>query len=127
MPTDAAIFRRLALSLPGTFEGSHMGHADFRIESPEGKGRIFATLASLDKGCGNVSLTPEQQLAFITELPGVFEPVKGGWGRMGMTHVHLREASEETLLGALTTAHRNVAEKLVAKKIKAKRQPKIAL
>jgi hypothetical protein len=48
-------FRRLALSLPGTEEGSHMGAPDFRVG-----GRIFATLASQDQGYGNLMLTPEQ-------------------------------------------------------------------
>ena len=33
-------FRRIALSLEGAEEGSHMGAADFRVG-----GRIFATLA----------------------------------------------------------------------------------
>jgi hypothetical protein len=32
-------FRRLALSFPEVVEGSHMGHADFRVG-----GKIFATL-----------------------------------------------------------------------------------
>lgn len=38
-------FRRIALSFEGAEEGSHMGAADFRVG-----GRIFATLASQDKG-----------------------------------------------------------------------------
>jgi hypothetical protein len=58
-----------------------MGSADFRVG-----GRIFATLASEDKGYGNLMLTPEHQAAFVEELPEVFVPIAGGWGRMGMTH-----------------------------------------
>ena len=50
---NAKDFRRIALSFDGAEEGSHMGHADFRVE-----GRIFATLASQDKGYGNLMLTP---------------------------------------------------------------------
>ena len=92
-------FRRLALSLPGAEEGSHMGAADFRVG-----GRIFATLASKDKGYGNLMLTPEQQAAFVDELPDVFLPVAGGWGRMGATHIRLAAASEDVLAGALRTA-----------------------
>ena len=38
----AADFRRIALSLDGAEEGSHMGAVDFRVG-----GRIFATLASV--------------------------------------------------------------------------------
>jgi hypothetical protein len=68
-------FRRIALSLDGVEEGSHMGAVDFRVG-----GRIFATLASVKQGYGNLLLTPEQQAAFVDELPEVFLPVHGGWG-----------------------------------------------
>ncbi len=56
----AADFRGIALSLEGAEEGSHMGAADFRVG-----GRVFATLASEDKGCGNLMLTPELQAQFV--------------------------------------------------------------
>ena len=97
-PTD---FRRLALSMEGAEEGSHMGAADFRVG-----GRIFATLASERQGYGNLFLTPEEQAAFIEEMPNVFLPIPGGWGRMGMTHIRLADASEDILAGALHTAWR---------------------
>jgi hypothetical protein len=96
---DAEDFRRIALSLDGAEEGSHMGAADFRVG-----GRIFATLASQSQGYGNLKLTPEQQAAFVEELPDVFVPIAGGWGRMGMTHIRLAEANEDVLVGALRTA-----------------------
>ena len=76
-----------------------MGAADFRVG-----GRIFATLASQKQGYGNLMLTPDQQAAFVAELPEVFLPIPGGWGRMGMTHIRLAEASEDVLTGALRTA-----------------------
>ena len=76
---NAKDFRRIALSFENAEEGSHMGHADFRVG-----GRIFATLASQDKGYGNLLLTLEQQKAFVDELPEIFLPVPGGWGRMGI-------------------------------------------
>lgn len=95
----AADFRRIALSLEGAEEGSHMGAVDFRVG-----GRIFATLASVAQGYGNLMLTPEQQAAFVEELPDVFVPIAGGWGRMGMTHIVLARANEDLLRGALTTA-----------------------
>jgi hypothetical protein len=41
---NASDFRRIALSLNGSEEGSHMGSPDFRVG-----GRIFATLASQDQ------------------------------------------------------------------------------
>jgi hypothetical protein len=92
-------FRRIALSLEGVEESSHMGNPDFRVA-----GRIFATLAAAKLGYGNIMITPEQQAAFVEELPEVFIPVKGGWGRNGATHVRLELANEDLLTGALKTA-----------------------
>ena len=100
-----ADFRRIARGLEGVEEGSHMGAADFRVG-----GRIFATLASEALGYGNLALTPEEQAAFCEELPDVFLPVAGGWGRMGMTHIVLARASEDVLRGALQTAWRRRVE-----------------
>jgi len=103
---DAEDFRRIALSLEGAEEGSHMGAPDFRVG-----GRIFATLASQHQGYGNLMLTPEQQAAFVEELPMVFVPVAGGWGKMGATHIRLAATNEDVLAGALRTAWRLRIEK----------------
>jgi len=103
---NARDFRRIALSLEGAEEGSHMGAADFRVG-----GRIFATLASVKQGYGNLMLTVEQQAAFVEELPEVFLPINGGWGRNGATHVRLAAASEDVLVGALRTAWKLRMEK----------------
>jgi len=103
---NAKDFRRIALSLEGAEEGSHMGATDFRVG-----GRIFATLASEKQGYGNLMLTWEQQAAFVEELPEVFLPIAGGWGRMGMTHIRLAAASEDVLEGALRTAWKLRVEK----------------
>jgi hypothetical protein len=94
-----ADFRRIALSFEGAEEGSHMGASDFRVG-----GRIFATLASQKDGYGNLMLTPAQQAEFVRELPEVFLPIHGGWGRMGATHIRLAKANEDVLVGALRTA-----------------------
>lgn len=102
----AADFRRIALSSEGAEEGSHMGAADFRVG-----GHIFATLASIKQGYGNLMLTPDHQAAFIAERPDIFLPIHGGWGRMGMTHIRLAEADEDTLTGALHTAWKLRVEK----------------
>jgi hypothetical protein len=72
---NAADFRRIALSLAGAEESSHMGAADFRVG-----GRIFATLASESQGYGNLMVTPELQAALMEEAPEMFVPVAGGWG-----------------------------------------------
>ena len=96
---NTADFRRIALSLEGAEEGSHMGSPDFRVG-----GRIFATLASQSQGYGNLMITPQQQAEFVAEQPEVFVPIAGGWGRMGMTHIRLAAANEDMLAGALRTA-----------------------
>lgn len=83
-----------------------MGAADFRVG-----GRIFATLAAVKQGYGNLLLTPEQQALFVTEAPEVFLPIPGGWGRNGATHVALARANEDLLLGALRTAWKLRVEK----------------
>ena len=99
-------FRRIALSFEGAEESSHMGAADFRVG-----GKIFATLASQSQGYGNLKLTPEQQATFVGEMPEVFVPIPGGWGRMGMTHIRLAAASEDVLEGALRAAWKLRVEK----------------
>lgn len=112
-------FRRIALSLEGAEESSHMGAPDFRVG-----GRIFATLASQKQGYGNLMLTPEQQADVVRELPEVFLPIHGGWGRMGMTHIRLEQASEDVLAGALLTAWKLGLEKSAKTKAKKKRAPR---
>ena len=99
-------FRRIALSFEGAEESSHMGNPDFRVG-----GHIFATLASAKQGYGNLQLALEQQAAFVEEMPEVFLPIHGGWGRMGMTHIRLAKASEDVLAGALHAAWKLRVEK----------------
>jgi hypothetical protein len=99
-------FRRIALSLERAEEGSHMGQRDFRVG-----GGIFATLTSASRGYGTVKLTPEQQTALAQEMPEVFVPVPGDWGRAGMSHVRLAAASEAVLAGALLAAWKLRVEK----------------
>jgi hypothetical protein len=96
---NADDFRRIASSLEGAEESSHMGAPDFRVG-----GRIFATLASQHQGYGNLMLTPEQQTMFVEEAPDLFLPVAGGWGRNGATHIRLAAANEDVLTGALRAA-----------------------
>ncbi len=66
-------------------------------------------------------LTPELQAEFVGELPDVFLPVHGGWGRMGATHIRLTKASEDVLAGALRAAWKLRIEKNAGTK---KRAPK---
>ena len=99
-------FHRIALSFEGAEEGSHMGATDFRVG-----GRIFATLAAVKDGYGNLMITPELQAEFIAERPELFLPIHGGWGRMGATHIRLAHADEDSLRGALHTAWKLRVEK----------------
>jgi hypothetical protein len=83
-----------------------MDAVDFRVG-----GRIFATLASVKEGYGNLMLTPELQAEFLRERPDLFLPVHGGWGRSGATHIQLAEADEDSLRGALHSAWKLRVEK----------------
>jgi hypothetical protein len=118
MDSRVELFRRLALQLPGAVESSHMNHPDFRLN-----GRIFATLSAQEKGYGVLKLTLEQQQSFIAEQPHAFSPVQGGWGRMGMTFVHLHEVDEALIAGALSTAYHNLQKKQAEKKPARKSTP----
>jgi hypothetical protein len=109
----AADFRRTALRFDGAEEGSHMGAVDFRVG-----GRIFATLASVKQGFGNLMLTPEVQAEFVGEAPDVFIPVAGGWGRMGATHIRLARANRDMLNDALHTAWKLRVDKNAARRPK---------
>jgi hypothetical protein len=102
----AADFKRIALSLEGAEEGEHMGAVDFRVG-----GRIFATLAHVIHGYGNLMFTPDAQESFIEEWPAAFFPVHGGWGRGGATHVRLAIVREDVLEGALRVAWKLRIEK----------------
>ena len=107
----ADTFRKLALGLPETSEGAHMDHPDFRVG-----GKIFATLWP-DAGWGMVKLTVEQQLAFCTIEPAVFQPVQGGWGRRGATKVILQRARPRLVRDALLAAWKNTAPKRLLRQL----------
>src|SRR3954447_10471569 len=94
-----ADFQKIALSLEGTEEVEHARLPAFTVG-----GRRFASLASQAEGYGNLTLTLEQQAAFVEEAPEIFLPIAGGWGRMGHTHIRLAAANEDVLTGALRTA-----------------------
>ena len=108
-------FEKIALSMEGAEQGSHMGATDFRVG-----GRIFATLASAKEGYGNLMLTPEVQADFVGEMPEIFLPVHGGWGRMGATHVRLAKASKDVVTGALRAAWKLRVEKNGKTRVKTK-------
>ena len=98
-------FRKIALSMPGAIESSHMGHPDFRAN-----GKIFATLAP-DMKRGMVKVAPQVQRELVGENPKMFAPENGAWGAQGCTRVHLKDADEDTLGRAMTEAWKQSAVK----------------
>jgi hypothetical protein len=76
-----------------------MGAVDFRVG-----GHIFAALASVEDGYGNLMLTPETQPEFVAEAPDLFVLAAGGWGRMWVTPIRLAKANRDLLTGALHAA-----------------------
>jgi hypothetical protein len=101
-----AQFRRIALGFPDAVEGSHMGHADFRV----GK-RIFATLGYPDERFAVVMLTPADQDLIVRDHPESFALVKGAWGASGSTTVTLATARVRATTAALEAAWRRRAPK----------------
>ena len=99
-------FRRIALTMAEAVEGAHFGNADFRVG-----GKIFATLALEKEGFGVLLLSPEEQAGMVEDLPEVFSPVPGGWGRRGSTRVCLAQVSPGILEAAVRTAWRKRAPK----------------
>ena len=95
-----------------------MGAVDFRVG-----GHIFATLASVKDGFGNLMLTPEIQAEFVDGAPDVFLPVAGGWGRMGATHIRLAKANRDVLTGALRTAWQLRVDKNTASRARRRTRP----
>ena len=111
----AAEFRRMALSLPEVVEGSHMGHADFRVG-----GKIFATLGYPSDKFGVVMLSPQDQDLIVRDHPKAFAPVSGKWGASGSTTVTLRDASKRAVAMALEAAWRKRAPKRLTQQASAR-------
>ena len=113
----AAEFRRMALSLPEVVEGSHMGHADFRVG-----GKIFATLGYPSDRFAVVMLSPRDHDLITRDHPNSFAPAAGSWGASGSTTILLREASKRAVAAALEAAWRKRAPKRLAAAVD--RQPR---
>lgn len=110
----AADFRRIALSFEGAAEGARMGVADFRVG-----GRVFATLASVEEGSGDLMLSPA-----IRPSSSARRSLRAGGrrlGRMGVTHIRLAPATRDELTGALRTAWKLRVEKNAASSRKGRR------
>ena len=96
----------MALSLPETSEGAHMGHPDFRVG-----GKIFATLGYPNTRYAVVRLTSHDQDLITKDHPKAFAPVPGSWGSGGATTILLRVANKKTVRVALEAAWQKTAPK----------------
>lgn len=99
----AARFRSIVLGLDGATEGTHMGHADFRVA-----GRVFASL-DRESRTASVHLPSDEQQRVVTDAPQAFTPAAGAWGRQGWTTIALAKADEEMVGGAASIAVRHAA------------------
>jgi hypothetical protein len=111
MPVTAAEFRRMALSFPETVEGSHMGHANFRVG-----GKIFASLSYPNPEHGMVKLSPSDQARFVDPETEAFMPAAAAWGRQGSTTVKLEKVSNTAWKDAMQKAWLTTASKQTRKK-----------
>lgn len=106
---DGEAFLKLALGLPEATSSSHLGAVDIRV-----RGKIFAQPPGRHGGMAIIKLTSEQQDMLCSAQPDLYKPEAGHWGRAGWTRLALEMADDETVLGALWTAWRNVAPKSLA-------------
>src|SRR5260370_31444734 len=92
--TDAADFRRIALSFEGVTEYPHFDRRAF-------KARVtFATLAP-DELSANFKFAPDEQALKCAVAPDAFAPIDNAWGRQGWTRATLPALSEPELRAAL--------------------------
>ncbi len=105
----AAQFRKIALSLPGTFEYPHFDRAAFKVD------RTYATLAP-DGKSANFRFTPDEQALKCTVAGDAFTPIANAWGRQGWTVGTLKTLSVAELKAALEMAWRHAVKEKPKKK-----------
>jgi hypothetical protein len=106
---DAALFRRIALSLEGAGEYPHFDRRAF-------KARVtFATLAP-DELTANIKLAPDEQALKCAVAPDAFSALDNAWGRRGWTCATLAALTEPELRAALEMAWRHAAPKTKRKR-----------
>jgi hypothetical protein len=106
---DAALFRRIALSLPGVAEYPHFDRRAF-------KARVtFATLAP-DELSANIKFAPDEQALKCAVARDAFAALDNAWGRRGWTRAALAALSEAELEAALEMAWRHAAPRAKPKR-----------
>ena len=98
--TDAAQFRKIALSLEGTTQAPHFDRTAFKIK------RTYATLAP-DGRSANFKFTPDEQELKRLVAPDAFSAIPNAWGRQGWTTGNLAKLTVEELRAALEMAWRH--------------------
>ncbi len=110
MAVTKARVRKLALSLEGAAEVTHVDRPAFRT-----KRKIFATLPPREAAV-NLIFDPPTQEFFCEQAPEAIAPLPGGWGRMGMSRCDLKVADESLVHSALKAAHALAAPRSKAKR-----------
>jgi hypothetical protein len=98
-----AALRKLALSLPGSYEEPHFDRASFRVNK-----RIFATMPPSGKEA-MVKLTPDEALALIEGEGDVFFAYGGFTTAFGALGVRLDRVPDELLKDLVVEAWRRRA------------------
>jgi hypothetical protein len=97
------VFRKMALSLPGSEVTPHFARIGFRVV---GK-RMFATYLP-GENTANVFLTPAEQTVFCQMDAKNIYPVPNKWGEKGATTFILNEVPKEFVTEALLSAYNEV-------------------
>ena len=113
MAVDPQRVRTLALELENASEAPHMHRVAFRTPR-----KIFLTLGQATRDAVFL-FDPDLRDFYCEQAPEAFRPVRGGWGRMGMTACDLTVVDEATFRSALLAAFA-----LAQPKTKPKRAPK---
>lgn len=95
--SNAAQFRKIALSLEGTTQAPHFDRTAFKVK------RTYATLAP-DGHTANFKFTPDEQELKCLVAPDAFFAVPNAWGRQGWTSGNLAKLTAEELKAALEMA-----------------------
>jgi hypothetical protein len=98
--SNAAQFRKIALSLEGTTQAPHFDRTAFRVK------RTYATLAP-DGRTANFKFTPDEQELKCLVAPDVFSAIPNAWGRQGWTTGNLAKLTVAELRAALEMAWRH--------------------
>jgi hypothetical protein len=107
-------FRKLALGLPASTEGRHVGLPTFHV-----RGRRFATLGWPEPRKVAIVLSLAEQDLLLATCPHAIERAPGAWGARGHSHLDLATADDATVRSVITMAWRRSAPPRLAKSFEA--------